>query len=239
MRSMIENKTQKILITIIIVALLVGVVLFVRHSKNTPAGPGTTATSTLPTATTTTIGGVNFQTSGDYTIEQVPVTNSSNIPKPIPDLNRPVTFSSTVNLSADAQALATEKIKEFQSLLKKNPADISSWVNLGIYQKMTGDYDGAVLSWTYAHKLLPTDFISLGNLGNLYAYYIHDNAKAEMYYKQALVNCPTQAYLYIQLAEVYRDIFQDITKARAIVDQGFAKIPDDANLLSLKKSLSN
>ena len=104
-------------------------------------------------------------------------------------------------------------------------------------QKAGGDYQGAIISWKYASRLAPTDFISLANIGNLYAYFLHDNAQAEIYYKQAIAKGQTQAYLYTQLAEIYRDIFQDLDKAKSIIDQGLSKIPNDPSLLQFKESL--
>ena len=67
--------------------------------------------------------------------------------------------------------------------------------------------------------------------------FLNDKNQAETYYKQAIINGPAQAYLYTQLAEVYRDIFKDLTKAQAVVAQGLLKIPNDPNLLQLQGSL--
>jgi tetratricopeptide (TPR) repeat protein len=119
-------------------------------------------------------------------------------------------------------------------LLKKNPKDTGSWIELGAYQKMIGDYDGATISWSYVNKIAPTDYVSLGNLGNLFAYYLHDNLQSEKYYKQAIVNGPTQVYLYVQLAEIYRDIWGDKPRAIAILEQGLAKNPGDENLTKIE-----
>ncbi len=192
------------------------------------------------TTTTTTVskaGIANVEGTGGYTVEQVPATGDSGVPQPVPDLNRKVTVYNGAVVTVEAKQLATEKILSLQSQLKENPADLKSWINLGIYQKMAGDYQGAVLSWKYASKLSPTDFVSVGDLGNLYAYFLKDNAQAEIYYKLAISNGPTQSYLYIQLAEAYRDVFNDLNKAKAIVEQGLLKIPNDPNLLQFQASL--
>jgi tetratricopeptide (TPR) repeat protein len=140
-------------------------------------------------------------------------------------------------VSTEAIVLATEHIVSLQSRLKKDPSDFPAWLDLGMYQKMAGDYQGTVISWTYAGRLAPTDYISQGNLGNLYAYFLKDNAKAEMYYKKAIANNGVQAYLYVQLAEVYRDLFKDSAKALAIVNQGLVKIPNNGSLLEVKATL--
>jgi hypothetical protein len=233
-----ETQTQKmgngtkITIGIMVLLLIIGVYMIFRSTGN-GLNNGTATTTTQATTTNGVVQG------NGYTIEQVPVetTTNSGTPKPVPDLNREIFTYPGANISAEARAAAVVKVKEFQTALKNNPADFSSWISLGIYQKMAGDYDGAIISWTYASKLAPSDYISLGNIGNLYAYFIHDNGQAEVYYKQAIKRGPTTVYLYQQLAEVYRDVFKDLDKARAIVNEGLAKIPNDPLLLQLKANL--
>lgn len=222
------TKTHKIIISGVAIVVLLGIyIVFDQKSKNES---DTNLINDNQTATTTI-------TNNDlgYTIEQV--KPGDVIPKPIPDLNRPVTQSSKANVSQADISLATPKIKQLQDLLKNNPSSFAIWLDLAMYQKMAGDYEGAVISWKYASRVRETDFVALANLGNLYAYYLKDNAQAEVYYKQAISKGPTQAYLYTQLAEVYRDVFKDIDKARAIVTQGLSKIPNDPNLLQLQASL--
>lgn len=226
------TKTHKIILSIIIVALLLGAYVYLdRKSDNEQAGTNPTATTT--TSGTTVVTGGN----GSYTIEQVPLSEGQGAPQPIPNLNRAVTPSSGAIISPEAKTLATQKVSSLQATLKKDPVNYPAWMDLGMYQKMGGDYEGASISWGYAAKLALKDNISRGNLGNLYAYFIKDNAKAETYYKQAIAIAPTQGYLYIQLAEVYRDFFKDINKARTIIDQGLSKIPNDEVLLQFKASL--
>ena len=134
--------------------------------------------------------------------------------------------------------MATSKILTLQTQLKANPNDPSGWIGLGIYQKMAGDYQGAAISWTYASRLNTKDYVSLADLADLYANFLHDNTKAEMYYKQALQNGPTQENLYVQLAEFYQLDLADKTKALATVNQGLTALPNNANLLQMKADLS-
>ena len=82
------------------------------------------------------------------------------------------------------------------------------------------------------------NFIAFADLGDFYAYFLKDNLKSEVYYKLAISIDPKQAYLYTQLADVYRYFFKDLDKARAIVDQGLQKVPNDPNLLQYKAALS-
>ena len=135
------------------------------------------------------------------------------------------------------KSLITDKIRSLQARLKKDPRDFLAWLDLGIYQKMATDYEGAVISWQYASRLDPTSYIPLGNLGDLYAYFLKDKTKALEYYKKAISNGSTQSYLYVQLALVYKDVFKDMDKALAIIDQGLSKLPNNPSLLETKANL--
>lgn len=229
------TKTHKIIISVIAVAILLGV--YIYFDRKSRSEVNNSADYTNKVSTTTSGAQINVQGNGGYKIEQVPVTEGQGVPQPVPDLNRPITPEGSAKVSPEAVVRATENIPALQAQLKKNPSDFSSWLNLGIYQKMAGDYAGAVLSWQYAGKLAPTSYIPPGNLGDLYSYFLKDNIKAEMYYKQAISKGPTQTNLYLQLAEVYQYLFKDLDKARAIIDQGLSKIPNDTNLLQIKASL--
>ena len=225
------TKIHKIIIGVVTVLILGGLFMIFTKKSEAPSQNTETASST-----TTTLPGTNIQVqgNGNYTITQVPVENST-APK-IPDLNRPVTFGPTVSLSADVKKIVTDKILALQATLKKDPKSIGSWIDLGTYEKMAGDFSGAILYWKYAADI-SNDYVSLGNLGNLYAYYLKDNAQAEVYYKKAISRGATQSYLYVQLSDVYKEVFKDLTKAKAILDEGLKKIPNDPALLEAKKNL--
>ncbi|MBI4156025.1 MAG: hypothetical protein HY507_02210 [Candidatus Zambryskibacteria bacterium] len=233
------TKTKKIVLSAAAVVTLLGIyVFFDRQSKQ--QGQNQVADTNQITATTTGDNKqINVQGSNSYKIEQVPITEKKGLPQPIPDLSRPVTSPNSVLVSPEALTRATENILALQAMLKKNVANLPAWLDLAMYQKMAGDYQGTIISWTYAGKLAPTNFLPFANLGNLYAYFLKDNGLAEMYYKQAISKASEQSYLYVQLAEVYRDVFKDLDKARVIVNQGLSKLPNDTNLLQLKESLGN
>ena len=226
--------TQKIITSAIVVLVLLGAYIAIDRIRK--SAPSTTNTNTQTNATTT--NGLGIQASGDYKIEQVPVNEGRNVPQPIPDLTRAVTPVGSAKVSPDATTLASKNIPMLQITLKTHPDDISSWIALGTAQKMAGDYQGSVISWDYASRLVPSDYVSLGNLGNLYAYFLNDKVKAETYYKRAIVNGPKQPYLYIQLGQVYRDLFKDVAKAKATADQGLAQVPNDATLLQFKATMN-
>lgn len=214
----------------------VGGFLFFRSSKNVTEN--TTATTTNSTTSTTTLGnlGITTEGSGNYTITQISSTDIKNSSVPVPNLKRQTVFSP--NLPVESKTYFTAKIQSLQTVLTKDNGDLRSWIELGLAQKAVGDYEGSRDSWIYVSKMSPTDYISRGNLGDLYAYYLRDNAQAEMYFKQSIAQGPTQSYLYVQFAGMYKDVFKDISKARVVVDQGLNKIPNDPALLELKKNLS-
>lgn len=233
------TKTHKIILSIVAVVVLLGIyIAFDRKSKRTETKTDDSIATTTTQSGTTSSGMYDIEGTGNYKVEQVYGNEGAGVPQPVPDLNRKVTVSAGAYVTPEAKTIATAKILELQASLKKNTADIKAWINLGIYQKMAGDYEGAILSWKYAIRLSPTDYVPPANLGNLYAYFVKNNTQAEVYYKEAISKGPTQAYLYVQLAEAYRDVFKDLTKARATVDAGLVKIPNDANLLQLKASLN-
>jgi len=226
------TKIQKIMTSGIIIAILLGAYIIFdrRHNEvDESISKDDMATTTIMTKD----GAINIVgPSGSYTIKQVP--EEKNIP--IPDLNRKVIFGSGVTLSLDVRKILADKIVALQTSLKKDSKNITTWIDLGIYQKQIGDYDGAILSWKYASDI-SNDFVSLYNLANLYAYYLKDKGLAEVYYKQAIARGPTQVYLYTQLAEAYRDVFNDLSKARAVIEEGLKKNPNDKTLLEFKENL--
>ncbi len=228
------SKNQKI-IAVVVIALLLGGIYYKMKNKDVTEIPK--VTESLSTATSTDKNVVldnNGQAS--YTVEKVPITpTAKNIP--VPDLNRPVTFASSLVFTDEVKAMVTQKILGLQAEIKKDPSKLLYWIDLGTYQKMTGDYEGAKISWKYVSEKAPTDFISRGNLGNLYGYYIKDVAMSEMYYRDAISKDPKQVYLYIQLAEVYKDVSKDLDKSRAIIDEGLKKMPGNEALISFRDTI--
>ncbi|MFA7216619.1 MAG: tetratricopeptide repeat protein [Candidatus Paceibacterota bacterium] len=179
-----------------------------------------------------------FTGSGDYKIEQVPINDErGGLPSGMPNLDRQISFATNINFDESVKNTLIEKIKGLQSTLKADPTNFPTWIDLGIYYKMIGDFNGAIDIWVYATKLSPTDFVSRGNLGNIYAYNLKDMAQADVYYKQAISKDPSQVYLYIQLAEAYRDVGNNKNKALEVVNQGLIANPNNPALLNLKENL--
>lgn len=225
------TKTHKIIISLVISLLLTFIyIAFDRYNKKSVSNTDSVASTTVKTIPGT---GLSVEGNSDYTITQIPVEEKKVV---MPDLKRPIVFSPSANLNDDAKKIITDKILSLQTSLKNDPKNIMNWVQLGNIYKITGDYVGAIMYWKYASDV-SNDFISLGNLGGLYAYYLHDNGLAEIYYKKAISRSPTSSYLYVQLSAVYKDVFKDGSKASSIIEEGLKAIPNDPSLLEAKKNL--
>jgi len=228
------TKGYKITLWILIIVVLFG--LYFIYAKHSNVKIGSLATTTPNQISTSTQTMHVTEGNSGYTIEQVPITEGRG-PQPVPDLGRPIIVSSGAIVSPEAKILATQKVSELEATLKKNNLDFASWINLGLYQKMGGDYDGARLSWQYAAKLSPTSHIPPSDLGNLFAYFLHDTKTAETYYRTAITNDPKQPYSYIQFAQMYIDFQLGKDKALAIINEGLSKVPNDPGLQQFKASL--
>lgn len=135
-----------------------------------------------------------------------------------PDLNKPVNF--TANMAEDSRALLLSKTGDLSSKLKDEPSNQENWLKLAIYKKMAGDYTGAEEIWVYLTSVNPQGFIPYNNLGDLYAYHLRDDAKAERNFLKALELAPGQASLYRSIYEFYRFVLKDEVKAREILGRG-------------------
>ncbi len=228
------TKTQKIIsITVFVLIVILGIYMIINRGSDNAENENTNQNAT----TTNNIIDELSANNPNYTIEQVPI--ASNVAKvPVPDLNRQVRFDNSLVFTDEVKAMIVSKVASLQSQIKADSSKLLPWIDLGMYFKMAGDYEGARISWKYVSDVAPNDFISRGNLGFLYAYHLKDNAMAEMYYKEAISKDKNQTYLYIQLAEVYRDVFKDISKARGIIDEGLKVLANDPSLTEFKNTLN-
>jgi tetratricopeptide (TPR) repeat protein len=140
-------------------------------------------------------------------------------------------------MDATSQAAFKTQILSLEASLTKNPANFENWMQLGTDRKVIGDYQGAAQAWVYASELSPTDFVSPGNLADLYGYYLHDNALADTYYTAALHNGPSQDELYFNAASFYQQVENNLGKAVAVAQLGVKYNPGDQNLENLLTSL--
>jgi len=176
--------------------------------------------------------GENSEGSG-YTVEDLSSGVVSNIP--VPDLDRMIIVDES--LSEEVVVAIKSNINTLSTKLKEDSNQFELWLDLGIYRKTAGDYEGAIAAWEYAGAIRPGNSTSFQNLGDLYGYYLHDAAKAEQNFLQAIKNGPSEVYLYFKTADFYKDVMKDIAKARAIAQQGVDANPDSQDLKDLLNSL--
>ena len=155
--------------------------------------------------------------------------------KPIPDLDRKIVF--TDDFLENERQIMTDKIEKASKELKDDPTFFSNWLYLGLDRKAINDYEGARLAWEYAKLINPNNFVVRGNLGDLYAYYLKDNEKAEENYLKALELGSGQIYLYYKTAEFYQLFLKDDQKAVGIVQIGLQLNPNSQELQSLLTSI--
>jgi len=141
-----------------------------------------------------------------------------------PDLNRPIVVNAHVSKNQEAQIRA--KLEEIILLLRDNPAYYDAWIDLGIYRKEAGDYEGAKEAWQYATDLNPNRSVAYGNLGVLYGYYLPDHQKSEQNFLIAISLDPSYLYLYGQLSDFYRNVLNDTQKAKDILQKAADANPE-------------
>ena len=155
----------------------------------------------------------------------------------VPNLSGPILFKDSVSTKTKEEI--TKKMKDLSEELGKDNDYFDGWIQLGLYRKNIGDYDGAQQAWEYAGLIRPENSLSFGNLGMLYGYYLKDNIMAEKSFIKATKNDKTLIYLYAQFASFYHEVLKNDTKAKAILEQGIAANPGPASqdLQNLLKNL--
>ena len=117
-------------------------------------------------------------------------------------------------------------------LATEDPKSIDHWLDIGIVKKTFDNYDGARDVWEYAKAVNPDHPIAYSNLAKLYGFYLNDLEKAEQNYKDALNLDPNADYLYLGLAELYRDVIK--IKQNLVDDvllEGLKHLPGHASLM--------
>ncbi|MBI1957517.1 MAG: hypothetical protein HYS44_03640 [Candidatus Niyogibacteria bacterium] len=145
--------------------------------------------------------------------------------------------SLTRAVPTDADPALVKKISEAVELIRDNFDYLQAWLQLGLLRKEVGDYAGAIEAWKFATILRPQISTAFLNLGDIYGWYLHDNAKAESYLLAGIAAEPKNAYTYYKTYEFYVDVLQDTVKARKILQDGIASNPDSSQ--DLKIALDN
>lgn len=185
-------------------------------------------------------GGVGYYIYSDYVSHRVANTNNTPAPtsgigevneitkeeieKQMPDLDKEIVVK--IDLPANIKSETIMDIHDIIQKLKENYDDMQLWLQLGLLRKLLGDYDGAIEAWQFVNLIRPNNFVSFGNLGDIYTLYLKDSGKAEENYLKALKNGPEQTYLCQKVYEFYRYVMQDDVKAKEILKKGIEINPD-------------
>ena len=162
----------------------------------------------------------------------IPVSGSS-APK-APNYQAPLVFSA--NVSADEQSAFRQQFSQAQSLIAANAKDFNGWISLGTVREEAGDYQGAAADWEYVSALYPANQVSFANLGDLYANYLHDYAKAAANYKTEIKNDPNFPQMYLALYQLYTGPYPQSSAAIETMLQ--AGIKANPNAPELQTALS-
>lgn len=152
-----------------------------------------------------------------------------------PNLDKEIVFDG--GMTEEVKSILFEKIKTTIVKLKADNKYVDGWIDLGLYRKAIGDYDGAREVWEYAVSISPSNGLPNRNLGDLYGYYLQDAQKAEENFLKAIKKDPEQIEYYFKIVEFYRDIVKDTTRARKVVEKGILLNPNSEELKALLKTL--
>lgn len=161
---------------------------------------------------------------------KIPVVPSNNPPaytgRPLSE----VRFGAAFNAPEEFVERQRKALNVLVSLLNVNPISsggVDDWIAVGVIKKSFNDYEGAADAWEYANVLYPNNALSFANLGNLYGFYLYDNAKAEFNLKKAITNDPYQPSYYTGLADFYKEV--DVSKKDKVPEvilAGLGRIKD-------------
>lgn len=162
----------------------------------------------------------------DATIEIEKVKDISEFPTPF--LERELSELTPETLSY---------LEELTHRINNDTYDVGAWIEIGGVWKSGGDFDGAREAWEYALLLNPKSIITLVNLGNLEYRQFGNYSKAEGYYLSAIRENPSDIVAYLQITELYKYGFKDISRAILVVDGGLELVPGNKDLLELKSMI--
>lgn len=146
-----------------------------------------------------------------------------------PSLDRSVEFPA--DFPEAGKEIWNKNVTALKDRIKADPTDSSAWLDLAIYWRMVGDYEGAALIWQYLEKKTPQDPVPLHNLGNYYHLGKKDYKKAEDYYRRAIEANPSVAISYTSLHELYRYSYkQDTSSAVDVLLEGLDKVQDGSRI---------
>jgi len=223
-----QNRNILTVVAIIVVVAVLGYFAWKERGASMPP-PVATSTAISINASSSTVATSSGQ---GYIIKPITAT-----PAPVaPNYKTPLSFPAS--MSAADRAVYEGQFADIQSTLASSPNDWSSWIDLGMLRKETGDYQGAATDWKYLTKLYLSDPTAYADLGDLYASYLNQPSQGIAYYKQAIALDPIkEVSFYENLAQIY--IAQgDKSDARTTLQQGItAKVVGYQNLQNMLNSM--
>lgn len=209
---------KNIVLLVLLIAATVAVIFFVSKDK-TGSKTGEFTINQISTSTEVKIGGSDA--SEKTTVKTIAT----------PSLDR-VVIAST--LESDLRNQLTSQIKETSTALKNNTGYFDGWIMLGSLRKMAGDYEGARDAWEYASAISPSNYVSFGNLGDLYQYYLKDYLRAEKNMLTVVKNKVDNIAGYRNLYNLYTQSYKEkINEAPKILLSGLSKNPNNLDLIVL------
>lgn len=125
-----------------------------------------------------------------------------------------------------------KEIKIFAQTIKEQPTFGQAWLQIGIFKKSIGDYEGAADAWEYASIIRPESFIPPANLAEVYWNYLPDYPRAEQQFREAIRRDPNQQSLYIKAADFYSYAYREKEHlAGDILREGLGAIPGNVDLI--------
>ncbi len=202
----------------VVAAVIVGVTYEMNHGNRWTQSSSEEAA----VATTTPSAATSTPATGDDAALQAEATRL---------LDQPATVDPSLNLSDSVRQMALQKIKDSTDMLRANYNYANPWYDLSAYRRMIGDYNGAIDDLLFVTKIRPDDFVSLNDLGDLYAF-LKNYPKAESSYLASIDKNPQNVDAYVALAGIYQ--YNDPANASQIVpllQKGVAANPKDSRLL--------
>jgi len=154
------------------------------------------------------------------------------IKKQMPDLNKAIVFKGDISEEQKNRAIA--EIKIITASLKADYDKLEDWLNLGIWRKTIGDYEGAAEAWNFATIIRPNDPVAFHNLGDLYAQFLSNFPKAEQYYLTAIEkDTGHNPFYFIKLYEFYRYYYKKLDLAEKTLLNAIKVNPKDEQLKAI------
>lgn len=111
-----------------------------------------------------------------------------------------------LNLPDAAREEYFKRFTAATNALKANPEAFNAWLDLGKVHKNLNQFEKARDAWVRLGEVSPLNSISFGNLGDLYAWFLHEPEKGEQAYLMALKNEDDDINFYRNLAELYEKL---------------------------------